>query len=87
MNIKEIIFKMYKDEAIVCKDFKRGLAEKYKLDMKEIGDIYARIINYQVKKYGVSLDHSRGCITTSEEQLKRNHNSQVRRYKRKHRGE
>lgn len=57
MDTKELIFNMYKDQIIVSKTFKREMIKKYRLSDREIGDVYTRINNYQVKTYGGRLDY------------------------------
>lgn len=54
MDVEKIIFNMYKDTELgTVKDFKSKLMKKFKgINWYEL---YARITNYQIKKYGTSL--------------------------------
>lgn len=53
MKKEDLIFALYKDKIVTCKAFKKMCREKYGLE--NIGDLYVRLNNYQVKKYGVQL--------------------------------
>ena len=67
MDIKEIIFKAYKDKAIITKTFKNEIAKNYKLSDDDVRNLYIRINNYQVKKYGCRLEREDTVNRTTEE--------------------
>ena len=58
MDKAEFIYNYYKDESIGAKKFRALVSRKFKLTDIEISNIYARINNYQVKKYGKRLGKS-----------------------------
>lgn len=66
MNTKELIFNLYKDEVVISKKFKAEIIKRFSISKVEAGDIFARIQNYQIKKYGRKLEYN-SQITTSEE--------------------
>lgn len=66
MDKKELIFNMYKEQAVKSEEFRGKIKKKFKLQDREISDIYARIINYQRKMFGCPLINS-DFIGTPEE--------------------
>ena len=56
MDVKKLIFDLYKDDVIISKEFKRHVKEKFNLDSREAHDIFVMISNYQIKKYGKGLE-------------------------------
>lgn len=56
MDKKELVFNIYKDKVIVSKKFKDEMKEKYGFDAREADDIFVKITNYQIKKYGGRLE-------------------------------
>lgn len=66
MDNKELIFNMYKDEVILSKKFKMEIIKKFNVSKVEAGDIFARIQNYQIKKYGKRLDFNEPTMTSEE---------------------
>ena len=48
----KLIFNLYKDEVVSVQKFRKEISKKYKLSNIEITNIYAKINNYQIKKYG-----------------------------------
>lgn len=68
MDKVELIFNMYKDDVIEIEKFRPMINKKYKLSDIEISNIYAKINNYQIKKYGIKQDKSNIIeIDTKEE--------------------
>lgn len=68
MDKVELIFNMYKDDVIEIEKFRPIIKNKYKLSDIEISNIYAKINNYQIKKYGIKQDKSNIIeIDTKEE--------------------
>lgn len=62
MTREDILFALYKDKATNgSKEFKEKL-KKYKKEVN-LTDLYTRVINYQIDKYGVSLDTVRDTNT------------------------
>lgn len=48
------IFNIHKEDIIEDTiNYKSKLRKKYKLSLEEVHDIFARIINYQIDKYGL----------------------------------
>jgi hypothetical protein len=66
MDKKEIIFNMYKDNVIVSKKFKDEMKEKYNLNVREADDLFVKINNYQIKKYGGRLEFNNSELTKEE---------------------
>ena len=85
MDIKEIIFKAYKDKAIITKTFKNEIAKNYKLSDEDVRNLYIRINNYQIKKYGARLEKEKIFVYTNDELARRRQNDRDRKYKRKKR--
>lgn len=54
----EFLFEKYKDTYIQSKSFKIKIAKIYKLDHKEVHNLFVRIKNYQINKYGNTLSVS-----------------------------
>lgn len=86
MDIEELIFNTYKDEPLIAKKFKQEIIEKYHIPYEETRDIFVRINNYQVKKYGRKLDTFLEVAPYSKEELdKIRSNAVQRRYVRRKR--
>ena len=73
--IKRMIYENEKDVAFRSSGyFYRKIQEKYKIfNAKLYSDVYINIINYQIKKYGQSLDFVRDIYlndTGREKQIK-----------------
>lgn len=83
MDIKEIIFKAYKDKAIITKTFKNEIAKNYKLSDDDVRNLYIRINNYQVKKYGCRLEKEDIVNRTTEELAMAGHLARDRKRKRR----
>lgn len=66
MNIEELIFNMYKDECIGARKLREIVSKKYKLSDIEISNIYARINNYQINKYGDRISANVEFLSTEE---------------------
>ena len=76
--IENIIFENEKDKGFKNSyEFYKLLLSKYKIG-KKIPDLYKRIINYQIERYGQSLDYVDKSFTYNE--IKRiNQNANARR--------
>ena len=70
MNIKELIFNIYKNESIGARKFRAIVSKKYKLTDIEISNIYAKINNYQTSKYGARLGKSTDIELKTKEEYK-----------------
>lgn len=81
MNTKELIFNIYKDRVIKSKEFKAEIIDKFEVTRREATDIYARIINYQIKKYGNRLENYLE-FPTKEEANRITVNAKQRKYSR-----
>ena len=66
MNIKEFIFNTYKDQVVIGKTFKRKIIKKYNLTITEASDLFTRINNYQINKYGERLSIRKKEYTLEE---------------------
>lgn len=81
MDVEKVIFEMYKDDAIISRIFKKEVMKKFGIDLKTASDLFARITNYQIKRFGRKLDNFYE-IPTSEENLKTNNRANQRKYRR-----
>ena len=79
MDIKEIIFKAYKDKPIMSKKFREAMRRDYKLTDDDIRNLYIKINNYQVEKYGCRLEKEDVTIHSKQEMLRINVNARTRR--------
>lgn len=82
MDTKELIFNMYKDKIVIGKRFKQDIKKRFDLDEREIADLFVRIQNYQIKKYGAKLDRD-DVILSREECNRLAFNSRTRRNQKK----
>lgn len=55
MDVKKFIFESYKNEVIKSKSFKEHIREKFNIDVREAHDIFVKIKNYQIEKFGEPL--------------------------------
>lgn len=84
MDKEKLLFEMYKDKPIKSiKIFKTIMHEKYKIENST--NLYAKINNYQIEKYGTNL-RDRINRMTHREKLHANAKANARKYsKRKNR--
>lgn len=79
MDIKEFIFNTYKDQAVMGKTFKRDIIKKYHIEPSHVRDIYVKINNYQIKKYGERLTLDKNILPSYSaqelDQMRRNSNA------------
>lgn len=68
MDKTKLIFNMYKDMDIGAKKFRAIINKQYNLSNKEITDLYAKINNYQIKKYGNRIGKGSDIILESREE-------------------
>ena len=66
MEVERLIFDMYKNDPLISKNFKREIIKKFNVTPVEAGDIFAKIQNYQINKYGKRLDFNEPKLTTEE---------------------
>jgi hypothetical protein len=66
MNLKELIFNMYKETNMGSRKFRTIISKKYKLSDIEISNIYAKINNYQINKYGGRINKEYELINREE---------------------
>lgn len=85
MNLKELIFNMYKETDMGSRKFRTIISKKYKLSDIEISNIYARINNYQISKYG-SRTSNEYEVKSAEEYRKIAINRRTAKYERRNRG-
>lgn len=69
MDIKKFIFNKYKDQPLIAKPFREKIEKTYNITPDEARDIFVRINNYQVKKYGGKLDNLKEILPYSKEEL------------------
>lgn len=50
----DYIFQLYKDKPMFAQQLKKEVKEKFNITVSS--DLYSRITNYQIKKYGIKLD-------------------------------
>lgn len=80
----ELIFNLYKDEVVSIQKFRKEISKKYKLSDIEITNIYAKINNYQIKKYGGKRETGKFIETlTRKECQKRAASIRTLKYKRR----
>lgn len=77
----EQIFDVYKNREIKSKEFKDEIIDKFEVTQREASDLYVKIINYQIKKYGSKLNNSVE-IPTKEEANRISVNAKQRKYSR-----
>ena len=56
MDVEKIIFDMYKDEPLISKKFKTDIMKKFNVTPVMASDIFVKIQNYQINKFGRKLD-------------------------------
>ena len=83
MNKLELVFNIYKDEIIKNKEFRRKIKEKYGFSDIVISNLIARIVNYQIEKYGQRKSNAVE-IYTKEELLRKSLNARKRKGERIH---
>lgn len=66
MDVERLIFDMYKDEVLISKAFKEEIIKKFNVSKVVAGDIFARIQNHQIKKFGRRLNYSDPPMTSEE---------------------
>lgn len=80
--IERMIFEKEKETSFNNSyDFCKKIRDKYKIDYY-LGDLYKRIVNYQIDKYGASLQYVVETHNT-EELIKLGRNASKRRYGRR----
>lgn len=56
MDKNELLYRIYRNSLIRNSIiFKRYLIKKFKIEMSDATNIYARIVNYQIMRYGIQL--------------------------------
>ena len=56
MDKNELLYRIYRDTLIKNSIvFKRYLIKQFKIEMSDATNIYARIVNHQIMKYGIQL--------------------------------
>lgn len=78
----ELIFNIHKEDIIEDTiRYKKNLRQKYDLDAEEIHDMFARIVNYQIDRYG-SQKQKFVQILNKEEYLAKSQQNAQRKYMR-----
>lgn len=83
MNKEELFFNMYKDTVIISKKFKDNMKEKHGFNSREADDLFVKITNYQIKKYGERLTYIPDTVISKEEINRVTHSVNQRKYYRK----
>lgn len=85
MNVEELVFNTYKNEAVIGKKFKKEIMKKYNLTQEKARNIFVRINNYQIKNFGERLDINKSFYPpySSEELSKKRVNANARKYSRR----
>ena len=83
MNKVELVFNIYKEEVIKNNKLRDELKKKYGFSDIVISDIIARIVNYQIEKYGQRKSNEVE-IYTKEELLRKSLNARTRKGERIH---
>ena len=83
MDKIELIFNIYKDSVVVSKPFKREMIRRYKLSDEEIRNLFIRIQNYQVEKFGGRLSWEEKSFSNQEKEIVNRRETQRRYDKRK----
>ena len=84
MDKIKLLFNMYKEKVIVSKKFKGEVQKKYNLSSEEARNLFVRIQNYQIEKYGNRLTHENKGFAYSEIKDISRRAIQRHYYKRKH---
>ena len=66
MDKIELIFNIYKDKTLIAKRFKQEIIKKFALPERTITDLFVKIQNYQIAKYGTKLSFNRDVYTKEE---------------------
>lgn len=66
MNKEELVFNIYKEKVIKNKSVKEEFKKKFGFDNRTSQDLIARIINYQIKKYGIRKPSDVEYLSTEE---------------------
>ena len=82
MDKIELIFNIYKDSVIFSKRFKAEMVRKYRLSDEDIRNLYIRIQNYQIDRYGNRLTREERGFSNQEKEIV-NLNARMRKYCRK----
>ena len=81
MDVEKVIFNLYKDTVIVSSVFKNEVMKKFNISLRQASDLFARITNYQIKRYGRKLNDFYD-IPTEEESETINRRAKQREYRR-----
>lgn len=82
MDKVEVVFNLYKDSVVVSKPFRAEVVRKYQLTKEQARDLYIRIQNYQIEKYGERITYDK-TTCSSEERKTLNRNATQRKYEKK----
>ena len=82
MDKIKLIFNIYKDSVVFSKPFRKEISKKYKLSDEDTRNLFIRIQNYQIKKYGNRLTYDNYNVS-SEERIKDSARFRQRRYEKK----
>lgn len=69
MDKIELIFNMYKDRVVYSKPFKDKMKREYKMSVEEAADLFVKIQNYQINKFGERLTWDNKTFSKSESDI------------------
>lgn len=82
VNKNELIFNIHKEDIIEDNlRYKKNLRQKYELSTDEVHDLFVRIVNYQIDKYGCQKQKFVLLLSKDEYVIKNRRHTQ-RRYMR-----
>ena len=82
MNKNELIFNIHKNDIIEDTiRYKKDLRQKYNLSVDEVHDLFVKIVNYQIDKYGYQIPKYNDDTSTATLYHK-NRNALIRKYMR-----
>ena len=82
MNVEELLFHQYKDQPLTsAKKFKNDITKNF--EYVNCSDLYRRIVNYQIEKYGCALNVRTYEENRREECIRASIQAKQRRYSRR----
>lgn len=81
MDVEKVIFNLYKDDVVISSVFKKEVMKKFGIDLRQASDLFAKITNYQIERFGRKLDNFYQ-IPTPEENIQTGNRANQRKYRR-----
>ena len=80
VNKSELIFNIHKNDIIEDNiRYKKNLRQKYNLSVDEVHDLFVKIVNYQIDKYGYQMQKFTDYVS-KDEYYHKNRKSKQRAY-------